>query len=191
MSYAIISLGGKQYRVQPGEYLLVDRVKTEAGKTFQPTVLMVGGDGKADFTSKTTVTARVVEHLLGEKIRIGKYKAKSGYKKHTGYRSRLTKIEIEAIGAAQAAAKGTEEPAATAKPQVESEPAPQPTPAALAGAVPEGYARLTVAQVAELAPDWDRLTLEAALAYEGAHGQRKGATAALESAIASKQEGGF
>lgn len=190
MSYAIISLGGKQYRVQPGEYLLVDRVKTEAGKTFQPTVLMVGGDGKADFASKTTVTARVVEHLLGEKIRIGKYKAKSGYKKHTGYRSRLTKIEIEAIGAAQAAAKHTEEPAAAAKPQVESEPAPRPTPAAIAGAVPEGYAKLTVAQVAELAPDWDPLTLEAALAYEGEHGQRKGATAALESAIASKQEGG-
>ena len=117
MSYAIISLGGKQYRVQPGEYLLVDRVKTEAGKTFQPTVLMVGGDGKADFTSKTTVTARVVEHLLGEKIRIGKYKAKSGYKKHTGYRSRLTKIEIEAIGAAKAAAKNVEEPNVVAKPK--------------------------------------------------------------------------
>ena len=55
--------------------------------------------------------------------------------------------------------------------------------------MPEGYAKLTVAQVTELAPDWDLLTLEAALAYEGEHGQRKGATAALESAIAAKKEG--
>src|SRR3954453_23705163 len=97
MSYAIISLGGKQYRVQPGERLLVDQVKTEAGKTFEPRVLLVGGDGKADLAPSTTVTARVVEHVLGEKIRIGKYKPKSGYKKHTGYRSRLHRIEIEAM----------------------------------------------------------------------------------------------
>jgi hypothetical protein len=49
MSYAIISLGGKQYRVHEGEKLLVDRVTTDEGKTFHPDVLFVGGDGKADF----------------------------------------------------------------------------------------------------------------------------------------------
>ncbi len=121
MSYAIISLGGKQYRVREGERLLVDRVKTEAGRTFQPAVLLVGGDGPADLSPKAAVTARVVEHVLGEKIRIGKYKPKSGYKKHTGYRSRLTRIEIEAIGAKKAAAKKAEEPKA------EAEPKPEPT----------------------------------------------------------------
>src|SRR5205823_6615369 len=47
MSYAIISLGGKQYRVQEGERLLVDRLPTEEGKTFHPEVLMVGGAGEA------------------------------------------------------------------------------------------------------------------------------------------------
>ena len=190
MSYAIISLGGKQYRVQPGETLLVDRVKTEAGKTFEPTVLLVGGDGKdVDLKPKTAVTARVVEHVLGDKIRIGKYRPKNGFKKHTGFRASLTRIEIEAIGSAKAPApKKAEEPKAE-RPKPKAE--PKPTPAEVAGAVPEGYAKLTVAQIAELAPTWDLLTLEAALAYENEHGRRKGATAALESAIeAAKQEEG-
>ena len=103
--YAIISLGGKQYRVREGEKLLVDRVKTDEGKTFHPDLLFVGGDGKADFKPKAQVTAKVVGHVLGEKIRIGKYKAKKGYRRHTGYRSKLTQIEITSIGAKAAAAK--------------------------------------------------------------------------------------
>ena len=108
--YAIISLGGKQYRVREGEKLLVDRVKTDEGKTFHPTLLFVGGDGKADLKPKVQVTAKVVGHVLGEKIRIGKYKAKKGYRRHTGYRSKLTQIEITSIGAKKAAstAKKTE-----------------------------------------------------------------------------------
>ena len=70
MSYAIISLGGKQHRVREGEWLLVDRVPTEPGKTFNPTILMLGGDGNADFEAKgATVTAKVVEHVLGESFR--------------------------------------------------------------------------------------------------------------------------
>src|SRR3954452_14694509 len=98
MSYAIISLGGKQYRVREGERLLVDRLKTETGKTFQPRVLLVGGDGNTDLSPSTTVTARVLDHVLGEKIRIGKYRQRTGYKRHNGFRSRLTEIPIEAIG---------------------------------------------------------------------------------------------
>ena len=105
MDYAIISLGGKQYRVREGEKLLVDRVKTDEGKTFHPTLLFVGGDGKADRTPKAQVTAKVVGHVLGEKIRIGKYKAKKGYRRHTGYRSKLTQIEITSIGAKSTTAK--------------------------------------------------------------------------------------
>ena len=99
MSYAIISLGGKQYRVSEGEKLLVDRVATDEGKTFHPDVLFVGGDGKADFKPKIQVTAKVVGHVKGEKIRIGKYRRRTGYRRHTGYRSSLSQIEITAIGA--------------------------------------------------------------------------------------------
>ena len=99
MSYAIISLGGKQYRVREGEKLLVDRVTTDEGKTFHPDVLFVGGDGKADFKPRIQVTAKVVGHVKGEKIRIGKYRRRTGYRRHTGYRSSLSQIEITAIGA--------------------------------------------------------------------------------------------
>jgi large subunit ribosomal protein L21 len=179
MSYAIISLGGKQYRVREGERLLVDRVKTEEGKTFQPAVLFVGGDGQAEVSPSTTVTARVVGHVLGEKVRIGKYRPKVGYKRHTGYRSRLTQIEIEAIGARKPAAK----PAAEPKPAKaeEAEPTRPAHP-------PKGYEELTVAQIAEQAAGWRRPNLEAALEHERAHANRKGAIAALEAALAAKEE---
>ena len=74
MSYAIISLGGKQYRVSEGQRLLVDRLATEDGKTFTPDVLLVGGDGAASLSPKdVTVTVKVVGQQRGPKIRIGKY----------------------------------------------------------------------------------------------------------------------
>ena len=122
MSYAIISLGGKQYRVHEGEKLLVDRVTTDEGKTFHPDVLFVGGDGKADFKPKIQVTAKVVGHVKGEKIRIGKYRRRTGYRRHTGYRSSLSQIEITAIGAKRQpaakkpAASTTKPTASTTKP---------------------------------------------------------------------------
>ena len=108
--YAIISLGGKQYRVHEGERLLVDRLRVDEGKTLEPRVLLVGGNGAPDLSPSTTVTARVVGHELGEKIRIGKYSRRTGYKKHNGHRSRLTRIEIESIGAAKRATKSAEKP---------------------------------------------------------------------------------
>jgi len=115
MSYAIISLGGKQYRVREGERLLVDRLPTEDGKTFTPDVLLVGGDGGTHLSPKdVTVTVKVVGQQRGPKIRIGKYKKRTGYKRHTGFRAALTQIEIESIGAKttrSAAAKSGAAPA--------------------------------------------------------------------------------
>jgi large subunit ribosomal protein L21 len=196
MSYAIITLGGKQYRVREGERLLVDQLKTDEGKTFEPRVLLIGGDGKTDLSPTTTVTARVVGHQLGEKIRIGKYKKRTGYRKHNGYRSRLTQIEIESIGAGtrKAAAK-KEAPAAKAEaaaPKAAAPKAAAPKAAAEAPArtahPPKDYDELTVAGIAEAAPGWRRPNLEAALEHERANANRKGAIAALESALASKEE---
>jgi large subunit ribosomal protein L21 len=123
--YAIISLGGKQYRVQEGERLLVDRVKTEEGKTFHPEILFTGGDGKANLKPRVQVTAKVLGHVKGEKIRIGKYRRRTGYRRHTGYRSSLSEIEITAIGAKRSTsstAKKTEskpKAASTAKKKAE------------------------------------------------------------------------
>ena len=176
--YAIISLGGKQHRVREGERLLVDRVTTDEGKTFQPRVLFVAGDGQAQLSPSTTVTARVVGHVLGEKVRIGKYRPKSGFRKHTGYRSRLSQIEIEAIGT-KAAAKASVPEA--------QKPEPAPKAPLRQAHPPKGYDELTVAQIAEAAPGWRRPNLEAALEHERANANRKGAIAALESALAQKE----
>jgi len=201
MSYAIITVGGKQYRVQEGERLLVDKVATDEGKTFNPRVLLVGGNGSTDLSPSTTVTARVVGHQLGEKIRIGKYKKRTGYRKHNGYRSRLTQIQIESIGGAAKKAAPAAKKAETAAPKAEAAPkaaAPKPaapkTPAAAAAPArtahpPKDYDELTVAQIAEAAHGWRRPNLEAALEHERANANRKGAIAALESALAAKEEG--
>jgi large subunit ribosomal protein L21 len=98
-TYAIISIGGKQHRVREGERVLVDRLPEVEGATLQPDVLAIGGDGSTDLApSGRQVTAVVVGHVLGDKVRIGKYRPKSGYRRHRGYRSRLTEIRIEAIG---------------------------------------------------------------------------------------------
>jgi large subunit ribosomal protein L21 len=99
MSYAIIKLGGKQYVVREGEKLLVDRLSVDENKTFQPEVIFEGGDGKAELAPKGTVTAKVLAHVKGDKIRIGKYRRRTGYRRHTGFRSSLTQIQIESIGA--------------------------------------------------------------------------------------------
>jgi large subunit ribosomal protein L21 len=187
MSYAIISLGGKQFRVQEGQRLLVDRLSTDEGKTFTPQILLLGGDGAPDLSpTGVTVTARVVRHVKGDKIRIGKYRPKTGYKRHNGFRASLSQIEIESIGKKGAAAKAQpaqEKPKAEAKPKVEAK------PKATAG-LPKGYEEMTVAEIGEAAPKWKAPALEAALAYEQGHAKRKGALAALESEIALKKENG-
>jgi len=95
MDYAIIRLGGKQYRVREGETLVVDRVKADEGKTFTPDVLL--GDA--------TVTAKVVAHERGPKIRIGKYRRRTGYKRHNGFRAATSRIEISLGGTKKAAPK--------------------------------------------------------------------------------------
>jgi large subunit ribosomal protein L21 len=180
-NYAIITLGGKQYVVHEGETLLVDRLDREEGKAFQPDVLFVGGEGDGELSPSTAVSAKVVGHVRGPKVRIGKYKPKSGYRRHTGFRSSLTRIEITGIGGKTK----TETPAR----KKEAAPAPAERPAAEAPkGLPKDYADMTVAQVSEGAKTWNRPMLEAAQAYEQEHAKRKGALSALESALKAKDE---
>ena len=196
MTYAIIKIAGKQYRVREGERLLVDRLGQDEGATFAPTVLLVGGDGAPELApAEGAVTARILRDTKGPKIRIGKYKKRTGYRKHTGFRASLTQIEIEAIGAGgrKAAAK----PKAEAAPVKADAPAAAPkaeTPKAAETATPErtahppkGYEEMTVAQIAADASSWRRPNLEAALDYEKQNAKRKGAIAALEAALAEKE----
>src|SRR5205085_12591055 len=147
--YAIISLGGKQYVVREGERLLVDRVGTDEGKTFHPGVLFVGGDGKGTLAPSTSVTARVVGHVRGEKVRIGKRRPKSGYRRQTGFRAALSRIEIESIGAAAkraAAAPKQEAPAAKPKEAPAKEAPAKEAPPAVAQP-PRGYADFTAVEI--------------------------------------------
>ena len=182
VQYAIISLGGKQYVVREGEKFLVDRLDTEEGKTFQPDVLFVGGEGDGELSpSGTTVTAKVIGHERGPKIRIGKYRRRTGYKRHTGFRASLSRIEITTIGGSKTRSRSTAKPEAEA---VEQAPEPE-TPKGM----PRGYAELTVAQISEESKSWNRPMLEAALEYEQANAKRKGALSALESALAAKENG--
>jgi large subunit ribosomal protein L21 len=100
-TYAVIAVGGKQYRVREGEWLLVDRLAVEEGKTFHPDVLLLGGDGEPKLGNKLKgqqVTAKVTAHLLGEKVIVGKHKRRTGYRRRNGHRSRLSRIEIQTIG---------------------------------------------------------------------------------------------
>src|SRR3954451_3489808 len=195
MSYAIITVGGKQYRVREGERLLVDRMSTGEGETFNPRVLLVGGDGNTALSPSTTVTARVVGHTLGDKIRIGKYKRRTGYRRHNGFRASLTQIQIESIGAGskKAAAKPAAEKPAPAEKQAAEAPQAVEAPNAEAEAQtrtahpPKCYEEMTIADIQENVSSWRRPNIEAALEYEKANANRKGALAALEAALGEKE----
>jgi large subunit ribosomal protein L21 len=178
-TYAIISLGGKQYRVREGEKLLVDRVGTDEGKTFHPDVLFTGGDGNGNLSPRIQVTAKVVGHVRGEKVRIGKRRPKSGYRRQTGFRSALTQIEIQSIGSSSSKRAETPKETPAEAPKQEAPAAAQP---------PRDYADYTVADIAEKSKRWRLEQVEAALEFERANANRKGAIAALEATIAAKQE---
>jgi large subunit ribosomal protein L21 len=164
-SYAIIRLGNKQHRVHDGETLVVDRLSTEPGTSFEPDVLL--GD--------RAVTATVIAHERGPKIRIGKYRRRTGYKRHNGYRSATSRVQIS-LGAVS---KRSTAPKETAKAEA--------GPTAPAG-VPSGYDELTVPGIKAASAGWTAEELQAALDYENEHAARKGAIAALESALAKEEE---
>jgi len=182
MTYAIIKVAGKQYRVREGERLLVDRLAQDEGATITPAVLLVGGNGAPVLDpSEVKVTATVLGAVKGPKIRIGKYKKRTGYRKHTGFRASLTQIQIESIGGkpARPAPKPKAEPAEAPREALAVPTAPADLPA--------GYADMTVAEIKSSAGGWSPGALDAALVHEQEHGKRKGAIAALESARAPQE----
>jgi large subunit ribosomal protein L21 len=117
--YAIIKVGSKQYRVREGEWLLVDRVPYDEGKTFHPDLLLLGGDGEPKFGDTglkgQEVTAKVAAHVLGEKVIVGKHKRRTGYRRRKGHRSRLSRIEIQSIGKKATRTTAAKKPAAAKK----------------------------------------------------------------------------
>lgn len=102
MKYAIIVSGGKQYKVVEGELINVDRIDLEPGKDYKfDNVLLVSTDGVATIgqpqVDGASVSGKIVEQIKGDKIRVAKFKAKARYRRVTGFRAQLTKIQIEKI----------------------------------------------------------------------------------------------
>jgi large subunit ribosomal protein L21 len=103
--YAIVRTGGKQYRVERGQRLLVERLAAKEGAEVSLEPLLYRSEepvlDKAGL-EQVQVTAKVVEHLRGKKLRVFKFKPKRGYKRRTGHRQELTRIEVTEIAAQKA-----------------------------------------------------------------------------------------
>jgi len=106
--YAIVKTGGKQYRVEQGQRLLVERLPDDEGATVALQPLLVRSEeivfDQAGLDG-AKVTAKVLAHVRGEKLRVFKFKPKRGYKRRTGHRQDLTQIEVTEIAAGKAKAK--------------------------------------------------------------------------------------
>ena len=102
--YAIIKTGGKQYRVQEGDIITIEKLEAVADETVTfDQVLTVVNDGSVKvgtpLVNGAKVTGKVVEHGKGKKILVFKYKAKSNYRRRQGHRQPFTKVRIESINA--------------------------------------------------------------------------------------------
>jgi large subunit ribosomal protein L21 len=111
MAYAVIKTGGKQYRVEEGTTLLIERLSDDEGaKISLEPLLYADGDKSffaADDLGKVKVEAKVIGHERGPKLRVFKFKPKRGYKRLTGHRQELTRIEVTSIKAGSSRAKAS------------------------------------------------------------------------------------
>jgi large subunit ribosomal protein L21 len=128
--YAIVRIGSKQYRVEKGDSIVVDRLSVGEGDKVELEPLLYRPDGKGDPVfegaelEKVKVEAVVTGHERGPKLRVLKFKPKKGYKRRTGHRSELTRLEIGDIKLAarrQAARKPAAKKPAARKPAAKKE----------------------------------------------------------------------
>jgi len=144
-TYAVIESGGKQYKVEKGSSLLVDRLNAGEGDvvSLRPVLFrdkeVVAAPKELE---QVKVEAKVAEHLRGPKIKVFKYKPKKGYRRRAGHRSELTRLEVTELklGAGKAKAKAKAEPKEkaaakpaakkAAKPKAKPKPKPKPKPKA-------------------------------------------------------------
>jgi large subunit ribosomal protein L21 len=99
--FAIVKVGGKQYRAEVGKVLVVDRLSAAEGDSIELQPLFVSDESGFQFSggdSLPTVTATVVEHMKGPKLIVFKFKPKRGFQRKNGFRSSLTRLAVEKIG---------------------------------------------------------------------------------------------
>ena len=142
MAYAIIEMGGKQYRVEKGDSVLVDRVDVKEGAKITPKALLYRSDDvvfEGALLDKIKIDAVVAEHVKGDKVRVFKYRPKKRYRKRAGHRSLLSRIEINEIHGpalrksavkSDDQSKGSPKKEAAPKEAAAKKPAPRRKPAA-------------------------------------------------------------
>ena len=112
-TYAVVESGGKQYRVEQGSSLLVDRLDAKEGDKVALRAVMFRDEGDVVAApkelEKVKVEAKVAEHLRGPKIKVFKYKPKKGYRRRAGHRSELTRLEVTEVKMSGAAKKAKKE----------------------------------------------------------------------------------
>jgi len=119
--YAIVKTGGKQYRVERGQTLLVERLKADEGAEMQLEPILYRSEDAIfdkEGLAGVKVTAKVLAHVRGEKLRVFKFKPKRGYKRRTGHRQDLSRIEITSLKLGSGRSRSR---AAAAKPAPTSE----------------------------------------------------------------------
>ena len=119
--FAIVRTGGKQYRVAPGDKIVVEKLAGEAGDTFDITdVLLAGEGGDLKSTAGLTVVAKVIAQAKADKVTVFKKRRRHNYRRKAGHRQQHTIIEIVSIGGKKAdkkpEAKAEAKPAAKAAP---------------------------------------------------------------------------
>jgi len=169
--YAILQHGGHQYRVASGDRILVDRIPVEVGSTVTLESVLLLGDGAETDVAKgspveASVTATVIAHRRGRKIRVFTYKPKKRHRRTLGYRSQLTELLIDEVGRGKAQAKPK---AAAPKRSAAPKAAAAPAVEAKAEAIAEEAAAIAVeAEAAEADLAVAELAVEEAVAAEAA-----------------------
>jgi large subunit ribosomal protein L21 len=132
--YAVIKAGGKQHRVKPGDVIEVELMHGQQGTsvTFTP-LLVVDDEGKTHVGTdlgKAQVKAKLLGEQKGDKVKVFKYRPKTGYARHQGHRQMHTMVEIEdvVLGGRRAASKKSEEEKSEEAPAAEAVPAPADAP---------------------------------------------------------------
>ena len=123
-TYAVVETGGKQYKVEEGTSLLVDRLDAKEGDKVALRPVMFRGEdvvaGSKDL-AKVKVEAKVTEHLRGPKIKVFKYKPKKGYRRRAGHRSELTKLEVTTVKMGKTARKAKSSSSAAKNAEADNE----------------------------------------------------------------------
>src|SRR5258708_7825597 len=102
MKYAVVTSGGKQYKVTEGQVFELDKLKAEPGSTYTLDKVLLTVDGEsvqvgAPYLPNVAVMAKVLEQVKGDKVRVAKFKAKARYRKVQGFRAQLTRVEITSL----------------------------------------------------------------------------------------------